>query len=163
VRAHEPIRQALMIEADQERTFQMFARRLAAWWPVETLSSTPGKASDVRVEEWAGGRIYEIRHGGEHNWGQVTSWNPPKSFSFTWKIIPGREFTEVDVLFQKLAPALTRVVIVHHGWESLSTALFDRYAKYAGGWALALRRFAAMFEDDLPAAGSVSDDSEQRN
>jgi uncharacterized protein YndB with AHSA1/START domain len=153
-----------MIEAGQERTFQMFARRLTAWWPVETRSRTTGNVSDVRVEEWVGGRIYEVRsHGGECDWGHVTSWNPPESFSFTWKVTPGREFTEVDLLFQRLGPALTRVVIVHHGWESLSTALFDRYEKYAGGWALALGRFAAMFEDDLPAARSVSDDSEPRN
>lgn len=164
MQGHEPIRQALMIEADRERTFQMFAGRLAAWWPVETRSPTPGRASDVRVEEWTGGRIYEIRRdGGEYDWGHVTSWNPPESFSFTWKVIPGREFTEVDLLFQRLGPALTRVVIVHHGWESLSTALFDRYAKYAGGWALALHRFAAMFEDDAPSMRSVPDDSEHPN
>jgi hypothetical protein len=41
--------------------------------------------------------------------------------------------------------------------------LLDRYAKFAGGWVMALRRFAAMFEDDSPPLPSVSDDSEPRS
>ncbi|GAA2079373.1 hypothetical protein GCM10009780_15600 [Actinomadura alba] len=160
----EPIRHALMIEADQERTFHMFVRRLAAWWPMETRAITSGTDMDeLRVEEWVGGRIYQVHDlGGEHDWGHVTSWNPPDSFSFTWKIVPDPEFTEVDLHFRRLGPVLTRVVVEHHGWERMSTALLDRYTKYAGGWQAALRRFAAMFEGGPRVMRSVSDDSESR-
>jgi hypothetical protein len=153
-----------MIEADQERTFHTFVRQLGAWWPMETRPITPGKMPEVRVEEWLGGRVYEIRDfGGEYDCGHITSWNPPTSFSFTWAAVPGPEHVAVDLHFQMLGPALTRVVVVHHGWECLSTALLDRYAKFAGGWVMALRRFAAMFEDDSPPLPSVSDDSEPRS
>ncbi len=108
--------------------------------------------------------IWHIRDfGGEYNCGQITSWNPPNSFSFTWEAMPGPEQIAVDLHFQRLGAALTRVVVVHHGWECLSTALLDRYAKFAGGWVMALRRFAAMFETDSPGLPSVSDDSEHRN
>jgi Activator of Hsp90 ATPase homolog 1-like protein len=153
-----------MIEADQERTFDTFVKQLAAWWqPLETRSIALGKPTDIRVENWVGGRIYEVRNQDRENvWGHITSWNPPESFSFTWEIIPGPDFTEVDLHFQRLGPALTRVVVMHHGWESLSNALLDRYAKYAGGWVLALRNFAAMFEDDPPAVRSLPDDPESR-
>jgi hypothetical protein len=152
-----------MIEADQERTFRTFVRQLAAWWPMETRAITSGKVSDVRVEEWVGGRIYQIHHPGrERDWGHVTAWNPPNSFSFTWDMVPGMEFTEVDLHFQRLGPSLTRVVVVHHGWESLSTALLDRYTRYAGGWLAALRRFAALFEVEPQTVQSASDDVEPR-
>lgn len=158
---HEPIRQALMVEADQERTFHTFARRLGAWWPMETRPAAAGKGPDVRVEECVGGRIYEMRDdGSEYECGHITAWHPYSSFSFTWDAMPGPEHTAIELHFQRLGPALTRVVVVHHGWECLSTALLDRYAKFAGGWVMALRRFAAMFEDDPASMPSVSDDSE---
>lgn len=150
-----------MIEADQERTFRTFVRQLAAWWPMETRTFTPAKVSDVRVEEWVGGRVYQVLGaGGERDWGHVTSWDPPNAFSFSWDVAPGLEFTEVDLHFQRLGPALTRVVVVHHGWECLSTALLDRYTRYAGGWLAALRRFAAMFEVEPQVVPSASDDAE---
>jgi hypothetical protein len=153
-----------MIEADQERTFNTFVRQLAAWWPMETRAITSGNAvNNLRVEEWVGGRIYQVQHpGGEYDWGHVTSWNPPDSFSFTWEGLPGPDFTEVDLHFQRLGPGLTRVVVEHYGWERLSTALLDRYTKYSGGWLAALRRFAAMFEGGPQVLRSVSDDSESR-
>ncbi len=142
-----------MIEASQERTFHTFVRRLSAWWPIEGRAAMGGMGGmtrgtgDVRVEEWVGGRVYQGGRGGaERERGRVTSWNPPSSFAFTWEVAPGTEVTEVHLRFQRLGPALTRVVMVHHGWEYLSTALLDRYTGHTGGWLAALRRFAAMFE-----------------
>jgi Activator of Hsp90 ATPase homolog 1-like protein len=154
----EPIRHQLMIEADQERTFHTFLRQVVARWHGGTHPITPENVSDVRVEEWLGGRLYEKHgQGGKRDLGQITSWDPPESFSFTWNLIPGPELTEVDLHFQKLGPTLTRVVVTHHGWERLSNALFDRYARYAGGWAWALRRFEAMFEGGPSRVLSASD------
>ncbi|MUN42698.1 SRPBCC domain-containing protein [Actinomadura litoris] len=155
----EPIRQALMIEASQERTFHTFVRRLSAWWPIEGRAAATGKPGDVRVEEWVGGRVYQAgRAGAERERGHVTIWNPPSSFAFTWEVAPGAEITEVHLQFQRLGPALTRVVMVHRGWECLSTALLDRYTGHAGGWLAALRRFAAMFETDPRPRRQAADD-----
>lgn len=153
-----------MIEADQERTFHMFVGRLAVWWPMEAPAITSGSDADgLRVEERVGGRIYEVHEpGGEQDRGHVTSWNPPDSFSFAWEVAPGSEFTEVDLHFHRLGPALTRVVVEHHGWERMSTALLGRYTKYSGGWEAVLRRFAAMFESGPQAMRPVSDDSRPR-
>lgn len=142
----------------------MFARRLAAWWPMEARVAASGNGMDeLRVEERVGGRIYQVHDpGDESDRGHVTSWNPPDSFSFAWEIAPGPEFTEVHLEFYRLGPALTRVVVEHHGWERMSTALLSRYTKYSGGWQAALRRFAAMFEGGPQVMRSVSDDSEPR-
>jgi Activator of Hsp90 ATPase homolog 1-like protein len=160
VKPLEPIRHALMIEADQDRTFHAFVRRLGAWWPIQERVVTPRKSGELRVEEWLGGRIYQVGDpDGEYDFGRVTLWKPPDAFSFTWAVSPGLEFTEVDLLFQRLGPALTRVVVAHHGWERLSSALLDSYTSHVGGWLGALRSFAAMFEVE-PEAEPRSDDTE---
>lgn len=141
-----------MFEADQERTFRTFVGQLSAWWPIESHPNGR-RAPDVRVEECLGGRVYQVDGGGrEHDRGRVTAWDPPRSVSFTWEAVPGPEFTEVDLAFQRLGPALTRVVVVHRGWEFLSTALLDRYTTHEGGWLAVLRNFAAMFEVEGPPA-----------
>lgn len=148
MKSPEPIRQSLMFEADQDRTFEAFARRLSAWWPMDHRPLHRGP-TEVRIEEWGGGRIYLVDRGGrEREWGQVTSWNPPDSFSFVPGVLPGSDATEVDLRFQRLGPALTRVVVEHRGWERMGGALYDRHTTYEGGWLAALRRFAAVFEAD---------------
>ncbi|MEV0428284.1 SRPBCC domain-containing protein [Micromonospora sp. NPDC050495] len=143
----EPIRQAVMVEATQERTFNTFVGQLAEWWPIQTRVLSPGAVRDVVVETRLDGRIYEVREdGSQSDWGRITSWRPPESLSFTWEVTPGPEFTEVEIRFQRLGPALTRVTVTHHGWERLGPALSDRYDKFANGWPGILRRFAAFVE-----------------
>jgi hypothetical protein len=149
-----------MIEADQERTFRAFVTRLGAWWPLQERLITPRKSGEVHVEEGLGGRIYEVgKRGDEYVLGWVTLWKPPDAFSFTWEMSPGSESTAVDLHFQRLGPALTRVVVIHHGWERLSTVLLESYTDHAGGWLGALRRFAAMFEIEPDPAEPESDES----
>jgi hypothetical protein len=153
VDAPEPIRQAFVVEADQRRTFKTFACTLSAWWPMEARSPR-GQPADVRIEECRGGRIYRVDQGGrEHEWGHVTLWDPPQAFSFVSETLPGPERTEVALRFQRLGPALTRVVVEHRGWERLSSALYDRHTSHVGGWLAALRRYAAIFETDAAADG----------
>jgi hypothetical protein len=151
VKSPEPIRHALVLEADQHRTFETFVRRLPTWWPMEARSPHRGSAQ-LRVEEWGGGRIYRVDPGGrEYEWARLTSWDPPKSFSFVSESAPESERTEVTLRFQRLGPALTRVVVEHRGWERLSSALYDRHTSHVGGWLAALRRYAAIFETDASA------------
>lgn len=142
-----------MFEADQQRTFETFARRLPAWWPMESRPRR-GRSAEVRIEECRGGHIYRVDPGGrEHEWGRLTSWDPPRSFSFV--SVAGPERTEVALRFQRLGPALTRVVVEHRGWEKLSSALYDRHTSHVGGWLAALRRYAAIFETDAATASAT--------
>lgn len=146
----EPIRQALMIEADQRRTFEAFARKLAKWWPAG--SGRRRRTADVRVDEHAG-RIYQVGADGvEREWAVLTSWRPPHAFSFIPTSGTTGESAEIALRFQRLGPALTRVVVEHRGWEHLSGALYERDTIGAGGWLSALRSYAAVFETDGPPA-----------
>ncbi|MFD0853872.1 SRPBCC domain-containing protein, partial [Actinomadura adrarensis] len=131
----EPIRHSLMIEADQERTFHAFARRLGTWWPMQDRVLESPRGRELRVEEYAGGRIYEgDGQTAEHEFGRVVAWEPPHSFAFTWRSGSDAESTRVELRFQRLGPALTRVVVAQRGWETLSTALLESYTDDAGGW-----------------------------
>jgi hypothetical protein len=141
-----------MIEADQHRTFEAFARRLSAWWPGDTGRRRP---ADVRIEERIG-RIYQLGADGvEREWGRLTSWRPPHSFSFVPGAGDAPEDTEIALHFQRLGPALTRVVVEHRGWERMSSALYDRHTVAVGGWLAALRSYASLFETETPRAASV--------
>ncbi|MFF5218591.1 SRPBCC domain-containing protein [Micromonospora sp. NPDC000442] len=152
----EPIRQAVLVEAAQERTFDTFIGRLAEWWPIQTRVLAPGAVRDVIVEAHLDGRIYEVRDdGSQSDWGRITSWRPPESLSFTWEVTPGPDFTEVEIRFQRLGPALTRVMVTHHGWERLDPALFDRYHKFANGWPGILRRFAMLAEGGVSGGAEL--------
>ena len=51
-------------------------------------------------------------------WGEVLAWEPPGRFAMSWKMTPVP--TEVELTFQALGPALTRVSVEHRGWEALS-------------------------------------------
>ncbi|MET8989384.1 SRPBCC domain-containing protein [Nonomuraea wenchangensis] len=140
----EPIRHAVIVEADQSRTFGTFTKKLATWWPIDSFSMEPGKVRDVCLEEWVGGRIYEVLDDGrENDWGHILTWEPPRLVVFTWEVIEGPVFTEVELLFKELSPALTRVEMTHRGWENLAPLLSDAYLAHRSGWPLILGRLEA--------------------
>jgi uncharacterized protein YndB with AHSA1/START domain len=65
--------------------------------------------------------------------------------------------TEVELTFAELSPALTRVAVVHSGWEKLSDEQLAEDCALPGGylggafdkgWALILGRLAAAAEGD---------------
>ncbi|WP_440072824.1 SRPBCC domain-containing protein [Streptosporangium sp. OZ121] len=142
----EPIRHAVTVEADQTRTFGTFTRQLATWWPIESFAIEPGKVRDVCVEEHVGGRIYEVLHDGqERDWGHILRWEPPQLVTFTWEVIQGPAFTEVELRFKPLGPALTRVEMIHKGWENLTPLLMDYYLAHQSGWPMILGRFESTF------------------
>ncbi|MDF2706107.1 MAG: activator of Hsp90 ATPase 1 family protein [Nonomuraea muscovyensis] len=141
----EPILHAVNVEADQSRTFGTFTKRLATWWPIDSFAIEPGKVRDVCLEEWVGGRIYEVLDdGAERDWGHILRWDPPRMVAFTWEVIQGPVFTEVELLFKKLGPTLTRVEMTHRGWENLTPLLMDSYLAHQTGWPFILGRLQAV-------------------
>ncbi|WP_344856048.1 SRPBCC domain-containing protein [Planomonospora alba] len=137
----EPIRHAVTVEADQERTFGTFTRRLVTWWPIDSFAIEPGNVQDVCLEEHVGGRIYEVlQDGRERDWGRILRWEPPALVAFTWEVIQGPAFTEVELVFKPLGPSLTRVEMTHKGWENLSPMLMGHYLAHRSGWSLILGR-----------------------
>ena len=72
----EPLRITFGVACRPERTFELRTARTSTWWPTShTVSARPGV--EIILETGVGGRIFErIPAGHEHDWGQVTRWEP---------------------------------------------------------------------------------------
>jgi hypothetical protein len=149
-----PVRQATLVRSNIEHTFDVFVRTIGVWWPVQPFSAGQDKVRDVTVEPQVGGRVYETwQDGTVVAWGELLVWQPPHRFAMTWTGTPAP--TEVELTFTALGPALTRVVVEHRGWESLSDAQLSEdcalpggytSGAYSTGWATILRHFATAAE-----------------
>ena len=149
-----PVRQSALVRAGRQQTFDTFVDTIGAWWPVNPFSAGKDRVRDVTVDKRPGGRVYETWDDGtEADWGEVLAWSPPERFAMTWAIVS--VLTAVELTFTELGPALTRVSVVHSGWEKLSDEQLAEDCALPGGylggafdkgWAIILGRLAAAVE-----------------
>jgi Activator of Hsp90 ATPase homolog 1-like protein len=151
-----PIRQATTVRSDLAHTFDVFVRTIGDWWPTVPFSNGAERVDTVVLEPRIGGRFYERwTDGTECEWGEVLEWDPPHGFATSW-LAKGTP-TRVHLTFRELGPSLTRVDLVHSGWDALSDqqrredcALPGGYegGAYVEGW----RRILDSFADRLGGA-----------
>jgi uncharacterized protein YndB with AHSA1/START domain len=137
----EPLRLAFDVDCPPERAFMVWTERIAAWWPADhTASGEPNL--QVVLEGHIGGRIYERTSGGaEHDWGEVTAWDPPHRFAYLWHLRRDRtDATEVEIRFVPDGAA-TRVEIEHRGWERLGAEGRAWRDRNMGGWSTLLPHY----------------------
>ena len=140
----EPLRIAFDVGCPPEQTFELWTARTSVWWPTtHTVSAQPGV--EVIIEPGVGGRIYErTPQGDEHDWGQVTTWEPPDRISYLWHLRQNRaDATEVEITFAATEGDGTTVSIVHHGWDQLGERGQERRESNRHGWAGLLPHFQA--------------------
>ena len=129
-----PIRREVLVEAGQEKAFEVFTARIGDWWPLAT-HSVHGAGGSVRLE---GNDIVERSAGGDVClWGTVTRWEPPAVVAFSWH--PGRSAerpTQVTVSFAA-AGEQTLVTLEHSGWEVYDDPAAAR-DEYRSGWTAVL-------------------------
>jgi hypothetical protein len=136
-----PLQLSFDVNCAADHAFAVWTTRIAMWWPPDhTMSGDP---ETVVIEGRVGGRIYErARDGAEHDWGVVTSWDPPRALTFTWHL--GRaatDSTEVAVRFVGNDATHTRVDIEHRGWERLAADPSVRERTRAN-WSYVVSHFA---------------------
>ena len=116
----EPIRVNLVVDCPPDHAFRTWTERATAWWPpAHTASHEPG--ASIVFEPRTGGRIYERTPAGqEHEWGEVTAWDPPNRLAYRWHIatVPNQA-TDVEISFRGTSSGATEVAIEHSGWERL--------------------------------------------
>ena len=97
----------------------------------------------VVLEGRPGGRIFERRPGGqEHDWGEVTIWEPPTRLGYTWHLNRDRsDATDVEIRFLPGDDGATRVEIEHRGWERLGADGEGWRDRNHGGWATLLPHY----------------------
>ncbi len=140
----EPIHLAFEVECPVDHAFDVWTTRIAQWWPLDhTVSAEDGLT--VVLEGRPGGRIFERRPGGqEHDWGEVTIWEPPTRLGYTWHLNRDRsDATEVEVRFVPRDAATTIVEIEHRGWERLGADGVNWRDRNHGGWATLLPHYIA--------------------
>lgn len=138
----DSIRLAFDVQAPPEHAFEVWTARIGRWWPADhTVSGEPDL--EITLEPRAGGRIFERTSGGaEHEWGEVTVWEPPTRFGYLWHLRRDRaSATDVEIRFVDRGDGTTRVEIEHGGWERLGAEGESWRDRNHGGWATLLPHF----------------------
>ena len=140
----EPIRLAFEVDCPVEHAFETWTARIDQWWPVDhTVSAEPGLT--VVLEGRPGGRIFERQAGGiEHDWGEVTIWEPPSRLGYSWHLNRDRtDATEVEIHFVARGEGRTRVEIEHRDWDRLGSAAGAWRERNQAGWASLIPHYVA--------------------
>lgn len=140
----EPIRLAFDVDCPVEHAFETWTGRIGQWWPLDhTVSAEPGLT--VVLEGRLGGRIFERETGGrEHDWGEVTIWEPPTRLAYTWHLNRDRsDATQVEIHFVAQGGMVTRIEIEHRDWERLGAEAEAWRGRNLGGWSTLLPHYRA--------------------
>jgi uncharacterized protein YndB with AHSA1/START domain len=141
----DPLELEFEVGCSPEQTFELWTTRTGAWWPkTHTVSALPGV--EVVIEPGVGGRMFErTPRGEEHDWGEVTAWEPPHRIAYLWHLRQDRaDATEVEITFSATEGAGTRVSIVHRGWDRLGARGPAGRERNQRGWDELLPHFEAF-------------------
>ena len=139
-----PLRMSFDVACSVEHAFTVWTSGMGTWWPPD--HTVTGQAGLVIVlQGGVGGRIYERTPDGvEHDWGQVTVWEPPTQLGYLWHLRRDRrEATEVEIHFLPQGDAATRIEIEHRGWERLGDAADEWRDRNRAGWQSLLPHYLA--------------------
>ncbi len=140
----EPLRISFDVECPAHHAFAVWTAGIATWWPADhTVSGQAGLT--VVMDDGVGGRIYErTPDGTEHDWGEVTAWDPPDRLAYLWHLRRDRtDATEVEIRFLALDAGRTRIEIEHRGWERLGRAAGQWREQNRAGWESLLPHYQA--------------------
>jgi len=143
----EPIRLSIEVGCPTDRAFWVWTEQIDRWWPADhTVTGTDDLV--VVLEPRTGGRIFERTPGGiEHDWGEITLWEPPSRLGYLWHLRRDRaDATEVEIRFAPAGEDRTRVDIEHRGWEALGAEGETWRDRNRGGWATLLPWYLAEAE-----------------
>jgi hypothetical protein len=140
----DPLRISFEVACSAEHAFTVWTSGLSSWWPRDhTVTGQPDLT--VVLQARVGGRIYErTRDGAEHDWGEVTVWEPPKQLSYLWHLQRDRaDATEVEIRFLSQGGDTTRIEIEHRGWDQLGGDAEQWRDRNRIGWSSLLPHFLA--------------------
>lgn len=140
----EPIRLVFEVDCPADDAFRVWTDGISKWWPADHTVSGEDRLVVV-FEGRPGGRIFERTAVGiEHDWGEVTIWEPPTRLGYLWHLRRDRaDATEVEIRFIDQGQRTTRVEIEHRGWERLGATGQDWRDRNLGGWQALLPHFEA--------------------
>lgn len=144
-----PLRMSFDVDCSAEHAFIVWTSGIGVWWPADhTVTGETGLA--VVMQSGVGGRIYErTPEGREHDWGEVTVWDPPARLVYQWHLRRDRsDATEVEIHFVAAESGRTRIEIEHRGWERLGGAAGQWRDQNRVGWETLLPHFQAAIKNE---------------
>lgn len=142
-----PVEKSIVVPLSIDGAFELFTKGLASWWPLMTHSVGQENAATCKIEEFEGGRVFEInKDGSEAPWGKILAWNPPSDFTMTWH--PGRDektAQRIEVLFHTEGED-TRLELIHYDWELLGDKAEESRNGYDTGWDFVLGKYVSQIE-----------------
>jgi len=143
------LRKTITVAGPPEVAFRVFTEGLASWWPARTHSVGHERVDTIVLEGHVGGRFYErLDDGTEHEWGEITTWDPPGRIAMTWHAGRGSETAQqLEIRFVAEGDG-TRVELEQTGWEVLGDEAEATRANYATGWTGVLGPYAEAVDAD---------------
>ena len=148
-----PLRVSFEVACSPEHAFLVWTSRIGTWWPQD--HTVTGQAEQVVMQADVGGRIYErTADGAEHDWGEVTVWQPPSRLAYLWHLgLDRTRATEVDIRFVASGESATTVEIEHRGWERLGREAPAWRERNVAGWQGLLPHFQVAAEKAVSQEG----------
>jgi uncharacterized protein YndB with AHSA1/START domain len=148
-----PVRKQVLVNASQERAFELFTKGMSRWWP-PTHSTLKSPLKEYIVEPQQGGRWYAVgEDGSTAQTGYVIEWQPPQRVVLAWQLGADWQFdpalvTEVEVRFITESALSTRVELEHRLLERMGerSAQVRTMIDAPGGWGLVLEAFKKSAE-----------------
>ena len=143
----DPLRLDFEVGCSAAHAFDVWTRQIARWWPADhSVSGENGLL--VVLEGRRGGRVYERTAAGiEHDWGEVTVWEPPRRIVYLWHLRRDRaDATEVEISFEEIGDGRTRVQIEHRGWQRLGANAAEWRERNLSGWTTLLPHYVAAVQ-----------------
>jgi uncharacterized protein YndB with AHSA1/START domain len=143
----EPLSLAFEVSCSARHAFRVWTSQIGTWWPADHTVTGRGDL-EVVLEGAIGGRIYErTPEGEEHDWGEVTVWEPPTQLGYRWHLGRDRaEATEVEIRFVDRGTEGTRIEIEHRGWDRLGADAGPWRDRNRIGWESVLPHVRAALE-----------------
>lgn len=147
-----------------QRCFDVFTLELDAWWRRGRAYRVGGKHEGaLHLEPRLGGRVFQEygeRGSSVHEIGNITAWDPPGHFSFTWRginFVASDASTTVEVWFEASGEG-TRVTLEHRGFAALrpdhpvrhGAAVVDFIGEIGHWWGSLVTSLRLHAERDLP-------------
>jgi uncharacterized protein YndB with AHSA1/START domain len=143
---NEPVVRSVRVGCTLHDAFTTFTARLDLWWP---QAHRRFSGSVMVLEPWTGGGFFEKSPDGQQaRLGEVTQFEPPHAFSYTW--FPGAIETPtlVQVTFVQEEDEVLVTVTHSEGESGLGDEWPRRAVRFATSWAAVVPAFKSFLESE---------------
>jgi hypothetical protein len=137
-----PITHEYVLRCGPDHAFALYTTRIGRWWDPR-YTANPDTLESVTIEPWVGGRVYATHADlGQHDWGQVTIWEPGRQVAHTFTL--AQDPDDPSVVVARFAPgengAGCSFRFEHGGWTETNVTARRRF----GDWPTMLGRYVAL-------------------